>query len=48
MSALDKIQQDRNFILLAEIGALIHDLGKLSDEFIVRQSRECFNSNKKC
>ncbi|MBU0491727.1 MAG: CRISPR-associated protein Csx11 [Chloroflexi bacterium] len=42
MSAtLAVLTEHRDAILLAEIGALLHDLGKLSAEFIVQQSREC-------
>lgn len=32
-------------ILLAEIGALLHDLGKLSDEFLLQQSSETTKQN---
>lgn len=35
---LSVLEQKRDLILLAEIGALIHDLGKLSEEFIVSHS----------
>lgn len=38
-------------IILAEIGALIHDIGKLSREFIIQQSVECSddkNFSKDC
>jgi len=38
---LDVLVQHRDAILLAEIGALIHDLGKLSKEFVTFQSAEC-------
>jgi len=37
---LNKLIEHRDTILLAEIGALIHDLGKLSEEFISSKSRE--------
>jgi len=38
MNGLQRILDNRDFILLAEIGALLHDLGKLSEEFIAQQS----------
>jgi len=38
MSTLDTIKDNRDLILLAEIGALIHDLGKLSKEFVEHYS----------
>lgn len=43
MSDLSAISGDtrRNLILLAEIGALIHDAGKFGREFIIHQSCEC-------
>ena len=38
------LQNNRDKILLAEIGALIHDLGKLSEDFVKQMSRDiCFN-----
>ena len=37
-----------NIILLAEIGALIHDIGKLSSEFVLRQSIECYDDETCC
>lgn len=37
---LEILQNNRDKILLAEIGALIHDLGKLSEIFIRKQSLE--------
>jgi len=37
-----------NLILLAEIGALIHDIGKLSCEFILQQSIECYDDKTCC
>jgi len=37
---LKKLIEHRDAILLAEIGALIHDLGKLSEEFISVKSPE--------
>ncbi len=37
---LKKLVEHRDAILLAEIGALIHDLGKLSEEFIRKQSEK--------
>jgi hypothetical protein len=40
MSGLQRIKDNRHLILLAEIGALLHDLGKLSEEFITQQSPE--------
>jgi CRISPR-associated Csx11 family protein len=43
---LDVLTEHRNFILLAEIGALIHDLGKLSTEFISHCSAECVKDRK--
>lgn len=48
MTGLQRIVDNRDFILLAEIGALLHDLGKLSKEFVIQQSKECFDSNKSC
>jgi CRISPR-associated Csx11 family protein len=41
---LDYLRKYRDTILLAEIGALVHDLGKLSEEFIESESE---GSNKK-
>lgn len=41
MSDLIKIAEQVNLILLAEIGALIHDIGKLSRDFVIHQSHEC-------
>ncbi len=43
MSDLSDISRDgrRNLILLAEMGALIHDAGKFGREFIIHQSCEC-------
>jgi len=38
MSSLERIQKNCPLILLAEIGALIHDLGKLSEEFVSQKS----------
>ena len=38
MGKLNKLIEYRDEILLAEIGALIHDLGKLSEEFISNKS----------
>lgn len=35
---LKKLVEHRDAILLAELGALIHDLGKLSEEFISNKS----------
>lgn len=40
MNGLHKVEDHRDLILLAEIGALLHDLGKLSEEFIAQQSSE--------
>lgn len=37
---LTTLEQHRDLILLAEIGALIHDLGKLSKEFVSAKSRD--------
>ena len=37
---LNALVNNRDLILLAEIGALLHDLGKLSEEFITQQSPE--------
>jgi CRISPR-associated Csx11 family protein len=37
-SKLDRLIDHRDAILLAELGALIHDLGKLSEEFISNKS----------
>ena len=48
MNGLQKVEDHRDLILLAEIGALLHDLGKLSKEFVIQQSKECFDSNKSC
>jgi hypothetical protein len=31
---LQTLEQHRDLIVLAEIGALIHDIGKLSEEFV--------------
>lgn len=38
MSNLQNIQDNRDFLFLAEIYALLHDLGKISEEFIKQQS----------
>ncbi len=39
----------QEFILLAELGGLIHDVGKLSEEFVTQQSIECYQSqDQKC
>ncbi len=38
MEKLKKLMEHRDAILLAEIGALIHDLGKLSEEFVKAHS----------
>ena len=38
MENLKKLMEHRDAILLAEIGALIHDLGKLSEEFVKAHS----------
>jgi len=38
MKKLEKLINNRDSILLAEIGALIHVLGKLSEEFVKKQS----------
>ena len=35
---LNRLTDHRNFILLAELGALIHDLGKFSKEFLESKS----------
>ena len=40
MGKLNKLIEHRDAILLAEIGALIHDLGKLSEEFITQMSKD--------
>jgi len=34
MTMLETLEDKRDLVLLAEIGALIHDLGKLSEEFV--------------
>lgn len=46
---LKKLIEHRNDILFAEIGALIHDLGKLSNEFVEGKddSEEKDNDNVK-
>lgn len=46
MGTLKTIEDHRDLILLAEIGALIHDLGKLSKEFVIQQSIECYKTQK--
>ena len=38
MDILEKLQTNRDLILLAEIGVLIHDIGKLSEEFIAAKT----------
>jgi hypothetical protein len=45
MSDLGEISKHgcANLILSAEIGALIHDLGKMSRDFIIQQSKECYD-----
>lgn len=40
MSNLQNIQDNRDFLFLAEIYVLLHDLGKISSEFIVQQSKD--------
>jgi len=40
MKKIKKLMEHRDTILLAEIGALIHDLGKLSEEFISVKSQK--------
>ncbi len=40
MENLKKLMEHRDAILLAEIGALIHDLGKLSEFFLRKQSEQ--------
>lgn len=44
---LDKLKEYRDTILLAEIGALIHDIGKLSEEFVEHQSKDKKKEAKK-
>lgn len=39
-NGIKKLQKYRNTIFLSEIGALIHDLGKLNDFFVEKQSIE--------
>ena len=39
-SLLEKLKDNRNSILLAEIGAYLHDLGKARKEFIENYSKE--------
>ncbi|AKB28588.1 CRISPR-associated protein Csx11 [Methanosarcina siciliae T4/M] len=46
MNGQERIKENADFILLSEIYSLLHDLGKLSKEFIVEQSKECFDSKK--
>ncbi len=45
---LERVAQHRDAILLAEIGALLHDLGKLSAEFVIQQSFDCYKTDKTC
>ncbi len=40
VSKLDTLIKHRDAILIAEIGALIHDLGKLSEKFIYQMSQD--------
>lgn len=40
MEKLKKLMEHRDAILLAEIGALIHDLGKLNKLFIEQHAKE--------
>lgn len=40
VSKLDTLIKHRDAILIAEIGALIHDLGKLSEEFVIGKSSD--------
>ena len=42
MEKLKKLMEHRDAILLAEIGALIHDLGKLSEEFIKQMCKDIY------
>lgn len=48
MGTLKTIEDHRDLILLAEIGALIHDLGKLSKKFVIQQSIECKTKKTYC
>ena len=45
MTMLKKLADSQNLILLAEIGALIHDLGKLSREFVEHYSEDATSKN---
>ena len=40
-SKLDVLRQHRDALLLAEVGAWLHDMGKCSDDFIVHQASDC-------
>ncbi len=42
MEKLKKLMEHRDAILLAEIGALIHDLGKLSEEFVKQMCKDIY------
>ena len=46
MKKLDKLIENRDAILLAEIGALIHDLGKLHKTFVEQHAEECTSDKK--
>lgn len=46
MNGLQRIKDDRDLILVAEIGALLHDLGKLSEEFIECKSIDNPNNER--
>lgn len=49
-TGIQKLKSYKNQILLLEIGALIHDLGKLNEEFVERKdalvSMLCTKVNK--
>jgi len=45
-SILDKLKESRDVILLAEIGAYLHDLGKATREFIEYYSKDYSAQNK--
>lgn len=42
----EKIARNRNRILTGEIGAVLHDLGKMHPDFVLKQSRENDNRQK--
>ena len=48
MEDTNEILENPDQIILAEIYAILHDLGKLSSEFILQQSTECLENRDSC